>query len=267
MTRTNLLNKHWRFCLIIIAFLLSSEASARTLEFLENTHPLFTFFGGSALINTDAHTQTYVGTDDNQFIYHNKNNTESAGLVGAFLGIELPLIQQKLFIQTGIEYEYISNTTISGSNTVGIEPETATAYNYQWQLETQQLLAVAKLFTSFQPLKFNPIYPYISVGLGSAFNKSSHFKSVTEETGSINIAPSFRNHTQTSFTYSLGLGVDIPLNNNIRIGLGYRFSDLGPASLNDGVVVFNQYRAPIPFTLETTNNYTNQFIGQISYVA
>ena len=111
------------------------------------------------------------------------------------------------------------------------------------------------------------MHPYASVGIGAAFNATNKYKTSTQESGSINLTPVFHDKSQAEFSYSLGLGIDTDISQKIRIGLGYRFSDFGKASLGSGQVVLNNYNYPVPFSLSTNRTYANQFIAQISYLA
>lgn len=90
---------------------------------------------------------------------------------------------------------------------------------------------------------------------------------ITTETGSVNLTPWFSNHSNSQFSYSLGLGVDTQVNTLIRVGLGYRYSNFGSSSLGNGIVAFNDYQSPVSFALSSSNNYANQLIARISYVA
>jgi opacity protein-like surface antigen len=232
-------------------------------------HPVISVFGGVAGVTVKGDKQTFEGTDEDKFVYHGERNTNTTGFVGVFLGAEHQLSLQNFFIQAGIEYGYFGAGNTKGEHRVGIEPETSTFYRYSWSFQTQQVLAVGKLYTTVQsPIKPLPmIYPYVSLGLGAAFNDSKNYRAVTHESGSINVTPIFKNNSQTMFSYNVGLGVETPVNQHVRIGVGYRFSDFGTAALGKGTVVFNQYRAPTEFSLHANNVYANQFIAQISYVA
>ncbi|VEB33501.1 outer membrane protein [Legionella cherrii] len=252
---------------------LSSLASAGSMGLTapaQGFHPVVTLFGGVAGLDVKTNsTQSFSGTDDEQFIYFSKKHNQTTGFVGGFLGTEYQLPHPGLFLQAGIEYDYFGNVRIKGLNAVGIEPDTSTFYNYSWRIQTQQVLAVAKLFTTTELTLGAPhqFFPYLSVGLGAAFNNANEFSATTEETGSINITPTFNDHTQSAFSYTLGIGVDTPINQQMRFGVGYRFSDFGKASLDEGQVVFQQYKAPVPFALSTAHTYANQFMVQLSYVA
>ncbi|MCW8408821.1 outer membrane beta-barrel protein [Legionella sp. PATHC035] len=254
-------------------FALSSLASAGSMGSIapvQGFHPVFTLFGGVAGLDAKTNSpQTFSGTDDEQFLYVSKKHNQTTGFVGGFLGTEYQLPHPGLFLQAGVEYDYFGNAWINGQNAVGIEPDTSTLYNYSWRIQTQQVLAVAKLFTTTE-LTFgapHQLFPYLSVGLGAAFNNANEFSTMTEETGSINLTPTFNDHTHSAFSYTLGVGVDTSINQQMRFGVGYRFSDFGKSSLDEGQVVFQQYKAPVPFALSTAHTYANQFMVQLSYVA
>lgn len=75
-------------------------------------------------------------------------------------------------------------------NTVGIEPETSPAYQYTMQ--TQQLLAMGKFFkVTHLPKTNQTLYPYLSLGLGVAFNQAKNYQAFTAEKDNINITPTF----------------------------------------------------------------------------
>ena len=99
-----------------------------------------------------------------------------------------------------------------------------------------------------------------------AFNAASQYQATTTETGSINLTPGFSNQSQSSFSWVLGLGVDMQVNNNIRVGLGYRYSNFGSSSFSNGAVTYNDYQSPVSFGLSASNNYVNQLIARISYI-
>ena len=59
-----------------------------------------------------------------------------------------------------------------------------------------------------------------------------------QEIGSINLTPIFnKDHKNTSFSYTLGLGIDKKINEHLRLGLAYRFVYLGKASLGNGYAI------------------------------
>ena len=226
--------------------------------------PIVSLQGGDASINGGGRTQSFIGTDSDVFTYSN-SGTKNTGFIGVFLGEEyhLPWIPvPRLFMQTGVEYNYFGNMSAQGINTVGIEPKTVTTYTYNYHFETQQVLATFRLLTT----TYERFHPYGEVGIGAAFNYLGQYHATTAETGSINLTPIFDNGNTTQFSYVLGVGIDTEVNPNIRVGIGYRYSNFGSSSLGNGAVTFGSYHAPVSFNLRGSDNYANQIMAQFSYV-
>lgn len=254
---------------LALTMLQSSLALAGTMGELRDYNPVIGVFGGPAWINMNINaSQSYLGNSNDTFMYVNQASSQTTGFVGAFLGIEQSNISDFFFLQLGIEYDYFGQATVSGANYVGIEPATFTSYTYAWNEQNQQVLGDLKILfpmnANFAGIK--AFYPYAMVGIGVGINRAYNFSQITQESGSINIAPEFNNQTTSTFTYNLGAGVEIPCSNNFRIGLGYRYSDFGGAALSSAAIVFNQYQQPMPLTLTANKVYANQFIAQLSYV-
>ena len=231
----------------------------------QGLRPVVSLQGGYASINAGGNTQRFIGTDADVFAYTNSGSEKNIGFIGVFLGVEhaLPWISRpSFFMQTGVEYNYFGNIGVKGVNTVGIEPQTSTTYNYDYNFQTQQVLGTLRLFAT----TYERFHPYGEVGLGAAFNHAGQYSATTTESGSLNLTPGFGNQSQTQFSYSLGLGVDTQVNTKIRVGLGYRYSNFGSSSLGNGMVTFNNYQTPVAFSLSSSNNYANQLIARISYV-
>ena len=255
---------------LLSSFLATAGELGSTPLSIMGFRPVVSLFGGVAGLSSN-NSQTFHGTDDEIFVYNynGQDTSTTTGFVGVFFGAEHQLSYPGLFIDAGLEYDYFGHGKASGMNSVGIEPGTSTLYQYNYNIQSQQVLAVAKLFATanLSALPSHPFYPYVSVGLGAAFNDASQFNTSTEETGSVNLTPTFKSRSTTDFSYTLGLGVDTNVNQHVRVGVGYRFSDFGNASLSNGAIVFNQYRYPTSFSLSVPNTYANQFIAQITYVA
>ncbi|MFA6302513.1 MAG: hypothetical protein WC627_05195 [Legionella sp.] len=219
--------------------------------------------GGYASVSAGI-SQSWTGHEEGSFIYSDTQKSNNAGFLGGFLGFEHDLIYPGYIIQLGAEYDYFSNATISGANYVGADWTSFTLYDYSYQFQTQQVLALAKLLGTTHQI----YHPYIAVGLGAAFNQLNNFSAVTQESDPQNLAASFGDKTTTSFSFSLGLGLEADLYKNLRVGLGYRFSSFGAAGLGAGTVAAcSSYSSETPFTLSVPNAFANQVLVQISYVA
>ena len=265
------MNKKWELFGVVAAVLSCPIATANTLNIsritsLLPTHPIVSLAGGYASVNAGGNTQSFTGTDSNLFIYTHSDSEKNTGFVGVFLGAEHALSWVSfpgLLMQTGVEYNYFGNVSAKGTNSVGIEPETSTRYNYRYNFQTQQVLGALKLIAT----NYKRFHPYGEVGLGAAFNHAGEYNPTTTETGSLAVTPTFRNQNQTQFSYNLGLGVETQVRTNIRVGLGYRYSNFGASSLGNGAVAINNYQSPVPFTLSSSNTYAHQLIARISYLA
>lgn len=259
----------WNIFVLASAILGCSLATAGDRDSITTSQgfrPVVTLQGGYASINAGNGAQRYTGTDsDDVFTYTNSGNSRNGGVLGVFLGAEhtLPWISYPgVFMEAGVEYNYFGNMSVKGINTVGVEPQTSTTYQYNYTLQTQQVLGIFKLFAT----AYERFHPYVEVGLGAAFNHAGQYNVTTTETGSLNLTPSFSNQSQTQFSYSLGLGCDTQVSTKIRVGLDYRYSQFGSSSLHNGTVAFNNYQFPVSFNLGSSNIYANQLIAHISYV-
>lgn len=252
----------------VVISLLASTATAGDMgpmASFQGFHPVVSLQGGYASINAGGNIQRFTGTDLDVFTYNNSGDGKNAGFIGVFLGAEhaLSFISRPgVFMQTGVEYNYFGKAGVNGINTVGVEPQTSTMYRYNYTFQTQQVLGTFKLFATTH----ERFYPYGEVGLGAAFNRAGQYSAITAETGSINVTPGFGNQSNTRFSYNLGLGVDTQVNTNIRVGLGYRYSNFGASLLGNGTVTVNSYQSPVSFAPGSANAYANQLIARIGYV-
>jgi opacity protein-like surface antigen len=249
----------------IFSYTAATAGDIGSITSSQGLHSVVSLQGGYASINVGGNTQRYTGSDADEFTYTNSRSGKNTGFIGVFLGAEhdLPLISRPgFFMQTGVEYNYFGHTRVKGINTVGVAPQTSTTYNYNYNFQTQQVLGTLKIFAT----TYERFYPYGEVGLGAAFNHAGEYSAFTTEVGSLNLTPGFSNQSTTQFSYSLGLGVDTQVNKNIRVGLGYRYSNFGSSSLGNGSVTFNNYQSPLSFALGQANTYANQLMARISYV-
>ena len=60
----------------------------------------------------------------------------------------------------------------------------------------------------------------------------------------------------------MGPGIDVSLTKSVRVGVGYRFTDLGSA--NTGKAQLDTI--PISSMLKQSHVYTNQFLAQFTYI-
>ena len=106
-----------------------------------------------------------------------------------------------------------------------------TNYNYDWQISSDVVLAAAKLSL----FKCGQLFPYLSGGVGVAFNHASKFSETALAGVTPRLSPLFHSRTRNEFAYTLGAGVDWQAYPQLIASLGYEFQDVGRAYSGYGV--------------------------------
>jgi opacity protein-like surface antigen len=128
--------------------------------------------------------------------------------------------------------------------------------NYNYNIRSQRLLGQAKLLYTIK----NVIHPYITGAAGEAVNKSFGYVETGVTSADFGMIQTFPNKTMHSFTYALGLGIDVDVGNHMRFGVGYNYLDLGQAALS---MAPQQEGSG---TLHYNHLNTNELIMQLSFV-
>lgn len=248
---------------IVLGCIIASSVSAGGMGPVEanNYRIVLGLLGGYAGMSAGS-AQTWTANENN-FIYTANDNGGDNGFVGGFFGAETGFFHPGMIVQLGIEYDAFGTISVQGQHFVGADDLTYTPYEYRYTFQTQQLLGAAKLLATM----YDRFHPYAAVGLGAAFNNASDFRAFTHQPDPLNIAPVYFDTNSTSFSYTLGLGVEGDFNDHFRWGLGYRYSNFGTVGFGNGTVRFNNYVANTPFNFSTSNAYANQFLAQITYLA
>ncbi len=179
-------------------------------------------------------------------------NTLADGEV--FLGIKRDL-PYKLFTHIGIAGALTSQVGLSGQILDDADPQ-FNNYVYGYHIQHGHVALKAKVF---KDLDYS-VLPWISGSIGVGFNRANgfHNQAIISETVPQN---NFGNQTQTSFTYTVGAGIQKILNPNWQVGVGYEFADWGQSHLNP---------APGQTTsegLSLNHLYTNGLMFNITYTA
>ena len=198
-------------------------------------------------------SQSFPTINMSHYDYTSDNHNQRFGFLGLSLSKELNLNPFWL-IQVGIGYYRTPSLLVNGTVTQGIDIESSDKFIYLYQMRSQQLLAEGKLLYNWQQY----YHPYISIGLGSAFNNASHY--AVNIPPCFTFSPLFSNNKITSFAYHAGLGLDVDLTDHLRLGIGYRFSDLGQFTLGNGPID----DVPNSYTLSQSHMYLNEVLIQLS---
>jgi opacity protein-like surface antigen len=141
-------------------------------------------------------------------------------------------------------------------------PNAVNFWNYQYKVLSRQLLFENKLLFTF----YKRYHPYLLIGLGGSLNHVYGFQVTPENSGEVATAIFESNHN-TSFSTTFGLGIDIDVLKKLRVGLGYRFVNLGNYNLGKGTLntgvggeIFS-----IP-ALKVKNSFNHEILVQLTYL-
>lgn len=180
------------------------------------------------------------------------SNTLADGEV--FLGIkrELPY---DLFTHIGVAGALTSQAGLSGEIWDDADPSlNNSAYGYH--IQHSHVALKAKVFKDMSYV----VLPWISGSIGVGFNRANSFHNqalIPQEIPQNN----FSNHTQTSFTYTVGAGLQKIISSKWQAGIGYEFADWGQSHLNP---VAGQTQGQ---GLSLNHLYTNGLMFNITYTA
>ena len=128
-------------------------------------------------------------------------------------------------VQLGLAIAASSNANLSGAIWDDADPE-FNNYIYSYKIQHTRVAVKGKVLVD------NGFWltPWVSGSLGVAFN-NAHAYSNTPTIFQAVENPNFASHTRTSFTWTLGAGVQKALNNHWQVGVGYEFADWGKSQL------------------------------------
>ncbi len=190
-----------------------------------------------------------------QNYYTNTYPSVSVLDAGASLGLERTLGSQA-WIQLSISGYGDTQFSPHGNVWEFGSPEFETL-SYSYKVKHARLMLEGKFLKIFP--NHPPLHPYFSWGVGAALNHASQYQEKALISGAIPTL-SFTNHTQTTLSWSIGLGVDYDLYEHLRLGIGYQLADLGSVSLGPTAAATNQS------TLILSHLYTNQLRFQLTYL-
>jgi opacity protein-like surface antigen len=166
----------------------------------------------------------FEGSLPNKYVPEDTWHTAAMG--SALVGFEFPLDGDYRW-QTAVSYYISGNYHVKGDDLIAGE-EVFDFFDYKYKVLNQRVLWENRWLA-----ELNEVFlVYFMGGIGASFNKAYDF----EETNN-GIAPNFftnppfEEKTTTSFTYSLGFGFEAEITDELRVGIGYQYSDLGKVEL------------------------------------
>ncbi len=260
----------WRFLLFFFILLFETNAlfalsthvndtnsppiSSKITTIFSQLQPVFTFSAGAS-VSQLGQSQSFAPLDLCRYSYKPNDSNATHMLWGGFVGSEVKR-SPSWGLMAGLGYYQPSTFSTNGILTQGADPTSDDAYHYKYRTQSQQLLAEGKLYW----IAKERIQPFLMLGVGAAFNNTSHYQ--TGVPPFLEFTPAFSNHTQTNFTYAIGPGIDISLSKSFRIGVAYRFTDLGAANTGSAKID----AIPISNTLKQSHLYANQMLAQFTFI-
>lgn len=220
--------------------------------------PIVSIGGGAVFASPIGESQTIPIADpitDEFYDYHPNNTDQTVGAFDIFVGTEWGF-SPKWALQMGFGYQQQGHFDAEGYYIQGADEQSADQYNYAYEIKTKQLMVESKLLYEFESI----FHPYLFIGLGTSFNTANNFYTTAPAT--LTFTRDYESNTEHSFTYSVGVGFDIDLNDDLRIGLGYRFSDLGEVELGQSSI----NNTPVYGHLTQDHLYVNELILQLTLV-
>lgn len=249
------------YCLMLSGLLFSIIAQA-------HIKPVVTLSFGADSFNVKPSNAALVFSSpdssvslQNSYVSTKLSDTEAVG--GVFLGAEFP-VNSVLHLQLGASYyNDVDGAQMRGDiyhSVVGMPPlsSMANAY-YTYEVQSQRVLFESKLLWMMK----SQFHPYVDIGLGEAFNHSKNYMETSypyDGGSSFPMNPGLGNDSVDSFTYMAGLGIDVDLGRLVRLGVGYRYVDLGQSRLSTTPIEQGAT------TLKNNSLTSNEFLVQLSTV-
>ncbi len=211
-------------------------------------------FSGGPVWESAGDTQTIYLTSDIEKTYDADQSTNAVFDGEVFIGLQKPF-SNMVWGQIGLAIAVTGDAPLSGVIWDDGDPEFAN-YNYSYQIQHSHVALKGKFF-----LDSNfPVVPWISASLGVGFNNASQFESTPIISEAVP-TPDFSSHTQTTFTYTLGAGIQKIVDLHWQMGIGYEFADWGRSSLGHA----NGQTSNSGLTLN--HLYTNGVLFNVTYVS
>lgn len=157
--------------------------------------------------------------------------------------------------QLGLAAAFTGNASVFGQIWDDADPQ-FNNHSYHYKIRHSHVAVKGKLLADRGYL----VIPWISGSVGVGFNRAYHFLNnplIFEALPNTN----FASHTKTSFTYTVGVGVQRALSNNVQLGIGYEFADWGKSHLD------RAWGQTLNTGLKRDHVYTNGFLVNITCVA
>lgn len=221
--------------------------------------PFVILGGGIALSSNLGKSRSFPdpatgGTD----IYTASHGMQTVGAFDSFVGMEWAF-HPKWKLQVGFGYNQTATFALKGTLLQSVGTPSATSFSYRYNAVARQYLAEGKLLYNF----YDYYHPYLELGLGVSQNVANAFQTNSLSTSPVQTsAPQYPNQTSSSFSYNAGIGIDIDVLDNVRLGLGYRFANFGKVQLGNTII----NTTAVNSMLSQSSFYVNEALAEITFV-
>ncbi len=211
-------------------------------------------FSAGPVWGASAETQTIELAPDIVKTYTMEESNDAIFDGEVFLGIQKTL-SQTLQGQLGVAVGFTNNTSLHGSIWDDADPE-FNNFIYSYKLQHTHVAAKAKLLAELGLVAM----PWVSGSIGVGFNDAHGFNNTPIIFEALP-TPNFASHTETSFTYTVGAGLQKALNDHWQVGVGYEFADWGKSRLG------RAEGQTLNSGLSLNHFYTNGVLFNLTYLA
>jgi opacity protein-like surface antigen len=192
---------------------------------------------------------------DEFYNYSAEHSTQVASVSNVFIGAEW-MLQSNWALQLGIDYSQSSSFLAKGAFLQGADIPSADLFAYNYNILTRQLLVEGKALYTYKKI----FHPYLLAGIGASFNKAFNYSTNVPPT--LTFTRMYADHSSSALSYAIGAGVDIDVTTHMRMGIGYRFADLGRVALGNAVIDTTS----VSRTLSQSHLYANEVLAQLTWV-
>lgn len=242
---------HLLFFCLLIGLLLPPCA------FTKKYSAVFAIGGGLSFATNIQPAQHFLTPNPvtNEFFYYQQStSTQTVGLLETFLGMEARL-SRLISLQPGFDLSIPTTFDVKSNFFQGTSVPSGSSNSYYYKVSSDQLLAATKLFFNCEWY-----HPYLYGGIGLGFNRAFDYRANIPPFSTVTRL--YSNNSETSFSYAVGLGLDVDLTRRIRLGAGYRFSNFGAVALGQAVI----NTTPVAGSLSQPDLYVNEVVVQLSFL-
>ncbi len=192
---------------------------------------------------------------DEFFKYKASNKSQTAAMFEGLVGVEWAFDPHWSF-QVGLDYAQTLTLKAQGRLLQGADLQSSDQLLYHYHIITRQLLAEGKLLYGFGC----GIHPYIMAGAGKSFNYTDSY--VANIPLFLTFTRKYHNNNATAFSYIAGVGVDVDIIEHLRLGVGYRYAQLGTVTLGSARIDTTR----VTGTLSQSHLYLNEALVQLTFV-